>query len=50
MEDIYEELECVTVELHRYQNMTQQLLDYVIQHQDIKEVKEIYSIIREWCC
>ena len=39
-----------TLEAERYQDMTQEVLDYILQHQDIKEINEIYNIIKKWAC
>lgn len=39
-----------TLELNRYQDMTQQVLNYILAHQKSKEAQDIYSIIKEWCC
>ena len=38
------------LELDRYQDMTQEVLDYIEKHKDIKEVNEIYDIIKKWAC
>jgi hypothetical protein len=38
------------LELNRYQDMTQEVLNYISAHKDIKEVNEIYQIIKEWQC
>ena len=40
----------VAEELERYQVMTQEVLNYVIEHTDVKEVDEIYNIIKKWAC
>ena len=40
----------VAEELERYQDMTQEVLNYVIKHTDVKEVDEIYNIIKKWAC
>ena len=34
----------------RYQEMTREILDYILEHQNIKEVNEIYDIIKKWAC
>ena len=39
-----------TLELNRYQDMTQQVLNYILAHQKSNEAQDIYSIIKEWCC
>jgi len=39
-----------TLELNRYQDMTKEVLDYILAHLENKEVQEIYNIIREWNC
>jgi len=39
-----------TLELNRYQDMTKEVLDYILQHLDSKEVQEIYNIIKENNC
>lgn len=39
-----------TLELNRYQDMTQEVLDYIEKHKDIKEINEIYDIIKKWAC
>lgn len=38
------------LELDRYQDMTQEVLDYIEKHKDIEEVNEIYNIIKKWAC
>ena len=50
MEDVFEELQCVSLELLRYQDMTQQLLNYIGKHAGVKEVQDMFCIIQEWCC
>ena len=42
--------EIVLVELNRYQDMVQKVLDYIEKHQEVKEVQEIYEIVKDWCC
>jgi len=39
-----------TLELNRYQDMTKEILDYILAHPENKEVQEIYNIIKEWNC
>ena len=39
-----------TLELNRYQDMTKEVLDYILAHLENKEVQEIYNIIKEWNC
>ena len=39
-----------TLELNRYQDMTQEILDYIQEHLDIQEINEIYNIIKNWNC
>ena len=39
-----------TLELNRYQDMTKEVLDYILAHLDTTEVQEIYNIIKEWNC
>lgn len=38
------------LELERYQDMIQEVLDYIVEHQEIKEVNDIYDIIKKWAC
>ena len=38
------------LELDRYQDMTQEVLNYIEKHKDIEEVNEIYDIIKKWAC
>lgn len=40
----------ITLELNRYQDMTQEILNYILTHIENKEVQEIYNIIKEWNC
>ena len=40
----------IALELDRYQSMTQEVLNYIVKHEEIKEVKEIYDIIKKWAC
>ena len=37
-------------ELDRYQQMTQEVLDYIMQNQDNAIAQHILEIIRNWCC
>ncbi len=37
-----------TLELNRYQDMTQEILNYILTHIESKEVQEIYKIIKNW--
>lgn len=37
-------------ELERYQDMTGEVLDYIIKHIEVKEVDDIYNIIKKWAC
>ena len=39
-----------TLELNRYQDMTQEVLDYILTHLENQEVQEIYNIIKRWDC
>ena len=39
-----------TLELNRYQDMTQEVLKYILVHQKNQEVQDIYNIIKKWCC
>lgn len=40
----------LTLELNRYQNMTQDILDYILKEQkDNKGCLKIYDIIKEYC-
>ena len=39
-----------TLELNRYQDMTQEVLDYILAHLENQEVQEIYNIIKRWDC
>ena len=39
-----------TLELNRYQDMTQEILNYILVHMEDKAVQDIYSIIKEWEC
>lgn len=43
-------LQHTAAELARYQDMTQEVLDYIVKHTDIQEVNEIYNIIKKWAC
>lgn len=48
--DIFEELQCIKTELHRYQYMTQEVLDYILKNEDNQELQEVYNIIKKWVC
>lgn len=48
--DKEEFLNIINTELNRYQDMTQEVLGYIAQHEDIEEVKQIYNIIKKWAC
>jgi hypothetical protein len=37
-------------ELDRYQQMTQEVLDYIMQYQDNAIAQHILEIIKQWCC
>jgi hypothetical protein len=37
-------------ELDRYQQMTQEVLNYIMQNQDNEIAQHILEIIRNWCC
>ena len=39
-----------TLELNRYQDMTKEVLDYILVHTEDKTAQDIYSIIKEWEC
>ena len=39
-----------TLELNRYQDMTQEVLDYILAHLENQEAQEIYNIIKRWDC
>ena len=43
-------LKHIALELERYQDMTQEVLNYILNHQNIDEVNEIYDIIKKYCC
>lgn len=45
-----DERQLTTEELNRYQQMTQEVLDYIMQHQDNEIAQHILEIIRDWCC
>lgn len=40
----------ITLELNRYQDMTQEVLDYILMHPESKNIQEIYKIIKKWGC
>ena len=40
----------VAAELERYQDMTQEVLDYILLHQEVKEIQDVYDIIKKWAC
>lgn len=48
--DIKTLLYYTSLELERYQDMTQEVLDYIAAHKDIKEVNDIYDIIKKFAC
>ena len=37
-------------ELDRYQQMIQEVLDYIMQHQDNENAKQKIENIHDWCC
>ena len=39
-----------TLELNRYQDMTKEVLDYILTKQEDKVAKDIYNIIKQWEC
>ena len=41
----------ITLELNRYQDMTQEILNYILSaNLSVKEVQDIYKIIKNWNC
>ena len=40
----------IALEVDRYQDMTQEVLNYIVKHKEVDEVKEIYNIIKKWAC
>ena len=40
----------ITLELNRYQDMTKEILDYILTKQEDKVAKDIYNIIKQWEC
>ena len=47
MVDINEQL---IEELNRYQDMTKEVLDYIMANLDKSECQQILDIIKKWCC
>lgn len=39
-----------TLELNRYQDMTKEILDYILAKQEDKVAQDIYNIIKQWEC
>ena len=39
-----------TLELNRYQDMTQEILNYILPKVDDKTAQDIYKIIKNWNC
>ena len=39
-----------TLELYRYQDMTKDLLQFVMENSDIEEVQEILGIVKSYGC
>ena len=39
-----------TLELNRYQDMTQKVLNYILSKADDKTAQDIYKIIKDWNC
>ena len=39
-----------TLELNRYQDMTQEVLNYILSKADDKTAQDIYKIIKDWNC
>jgi hypothetical protein len=39
-----------TLELNRYQDMTKEVLDYILSKVDDKTAQDIYKIIKDWNC
>ena len=53
MEDLKETnalLYHTALELDRYQDMTQEVLNYIEKNKDIEEENDIYHIIKKWAC
>ena len=39
-----------TLELNRYQDMTQKILNYILSKVEDKTAQDIYKIIKDWNC
>lgn len=39
-----------TLELNRYQDMTQEILNYILSKVEDKTAQDIYKIIKDWNC
>ena len=39
-----------TLELNRYQDMTQEVLNYILAHIENETAQDIYKIIKDWNC
>ena len=39
-----------TLELNRYQDMTQEVLNYILSKAEDKTAQDIYKIIKDWNC
>lgn len=39
-----------TLELNRYQDMTQEVLNYILSKVEDKTAQDIYKIIKDWNC
>ena len=40
----------IAEELNRYQDMTQEVLDYLMKNLDKEECLKVFEIIKKWCC
>ena len=40
----------ITLELNRYQDMTQEMINYILSKAEDKTAQDIYKIIRNWNC
>ena len=40
----------ITLELNRYQDMTQEVINYILSKVEDKTAQDIYKIIRNWNC
>ena len=48
--ELNKQLYFTTLELDRYQDMTMEVLNYILENIDSAIARDIYEIIKKWAC